>query len=201
MIINPFSLPSPSDIKKSQNTQPNYGQLGGQLAAQAVQYIPQQTNPYMEDSASFLRGAGQGAQAGAAFGAPGMIAGGIGGAVAGPIMNNYRVGKEIDNINTTVNGGGLDMYGAPQYNSSAFERARQELDALNAAQRKSGKSLSFSPRNAMKRQDKIEQLQANLESAQDRYNTGSIDYDKKQLAMAQYNDQQRNDYNFPYNLI
>ena len=196
-VRNPFALPKAG----AQPLQPSYGQMGAQLAAQATQYIPQQTNPYTEDSASFLRGAGQGVQAGAAFGAPGMIVGGIAGAIAGPIINNYRVGKEIDNINTTVNGGGLDMYGAPEYNSSAFERARQELDALNAAQRKSSKSLSFSPRNAMKRQDKIEQLQANLEAAQDRYNTGSVDYDKKQLAMAQYNDQQRNDYNFPYQLV
>lgn len=190
-IKNPFALP---DNK-------TYGQLAATLGAQAVQYIPQQTNPYAGDSAAFLRGAGQGVQAGAAFGAPGMVIGGAAGAVAGPILDNYRVNKALDNLNTGVDGGGVDMYGAPEYNSSAFERARQELDALNAAQEKSGKSLSFNPRTAMKRQDKIEQLQANLNAAQDRYNIGSIDYDKKQLAMAQYNDQQRNDYNFPYQLI
>jgi hypothetical protein len=185
-------------------------------ASVGAQFLPQQSNPYRTDQLAGVRGASAGYQAGASFGLPGAVIGAGVGATAGTLLEYSQTRQALNNINTGVAKGGLDIYGAPTYNSQGALQAQNTLTDLDDASGSSGSggraaSAALSPlggisallegKNRRKARDKRDELQTNLTNMQQNFNEDNIDFQRSEIAKRSYLDKQKNIYNFPYQLI
>lgn len=134
----------------------------------------------------------------------GLASGGVIGAIIGGVTAQYgqfsKVNKNLNNLQTGVEGVTYDAYGRPSYAGGNITQAYGNLDELDKGISKLNKThldpatnviSSFTgTRRKMKR--KRAALQQGVQKAQQDYNTSELDYRNQMLARSDYMDRINN---------
>ncbi len=202
------------DFAKGQKTGSDFLRESG-VNTQPSQTIPQMNNPYYPQGEKWVDGnkaiAGgltainsgiQGLNSPEAqdyklsatralnAGAQGFAAAGPIGAVVGAGLNQIGQGiaisKAVGKVDPTIQGGGVDVYGRPVYNSQGVVTQSQNLRKLRRGlEKKVGNTGN--PFTKKKMRNKIEDINTNITGTQEDYNRAAQLYNDQQTTQQQYN--------------
>lgn len=160
------------------------GGISSGLAAGAANSEPDR---FTIDQYAGFKGSGQGLMGGGVIGA---IVGGIT-AQAGQFS---KVNKALKNLDTSVQGVQYDAYGRPVYGGESVNTAMSNVNDISQGENKLNKthidpatnlfSSAYGTRRKLRR--KREELQRNIESAQQQYNQSDVNYRKRQNELNDY---------------
>jgi hypothetical protein len=177
----------------SQSSNP-YGKLIASTGMGVAQGAGTSNNSYNQNIGTTLQGAASGF---ATAGVPGAIVGAIGSVVG----QELKINKNINNLNTGVNGvTDVDSFGRPLYNGQPLIDARNKYNSLAKATGPEEGSFWLkgkgNPLTLNKRRRKLKEISNGIDSAQQSYNDSATQFNNNQLANTQYNQLMNNQNRF-----
>jgi hypothetical protein len=154
-------------------------------------------NQFMPDQTSGWQGMGAGASAGSTFGPMGAAIGAGLGAITGAVSSVIGSHKQLNNLDTSVNGASYDAYGRPVYQGGEIANAMSTINDLDKTAKWDSTNILGIGRKAKR---KRAALQRNIQSAQQQFNESDRSYREQMNQRSEYLDRM-NPYNRMYNVI